>query len=174
MELFGEVGRTLLRFDRASILEGELWRLASGHFVHLGTMHFVLNALGLILVWLLVGMHFSAPQWLLVIGISLAGIDAGLWFLDPALNWYVGMSGLLHAMLAAGVVHGMRSVPRESIIIGLVLVVKIGFEQVVGPLPGSERTAGGAVVVNAHLYGVFAGAAAGIMRDRFRRRNNGE
>jgi membrane associated rhomboid family serine protease len=91
IELFGDAGRSFLQFDRAAISMAELWRLISGHFVHLGPNHLLLNAFGLVLVWLLVGMHFTLRQWLIVIVVSIAGIDAGLWFFDPQLTWYVGM-----------------------------------------------------------------------------------
>jgi rhomboid family GlyGly-CTERM serine protease len=159
IELFGDAGRSFLQFDRAAISVAELWRLISGHFVHLGPNHFLLNAFGLVLVWLLVGMHFTLRQWLIVIVVSIAGTDAGLWFLDPQLTWYVGMSGFLHGMLAAGIVKGFQAVPREATIVGVAVLMKIMFEQLIGPLPGSEQSAGGDVVVNAHLYGVLAGAA---------------
>jgi rhomboid family GlyGly-CTERM serine protease len=159
IELFGDAGRSFLQFDRAAISVAELWRLISGHFVHLGPNHFFLNAFGLVLVWLLVGMRFTLRQWLIVIVVSIAGIDAGLWFFDPQLTWYVGMSGFLHGMLAAGIVKGFQAVPREATIVGVVVLMKIMFEQLIGPLPGSEQSAGGDVVVNAHLYGVLAGVA---------------
>jgi rhomboid family GlyGly-CTERM serine protease len=159
IELFGDAGRSFLQFDRAAISVAELWRLISGHFVHLGPNHFFLNAFGLVLVWLLVGMHFTLRQWLIVIVVSIAGIDAGLWFFDPQLTWYVGMSGFLHGMLAAGIVKGFQAVPREATVVGVAVLMKIMFEQLIGPLPGSEQSAGGDVVVNAHLYGVLAGVA---------------
>ena len=160
IELFGDAARSFLRFDRAAISLAELWRLVSGHFVHLGPNHFFLNAFGLVLVWLFVGMHFTLRQWLIVIVVSIAGIDAGLWFFDAQLTWYVGMSGFLHGMLAAGIVKGFQAVPREAMVIGVAVLMKIMFEQLIGPLPGSEQSAGGDVVVNAHLYGVLAGVAA--------------
>ncbi|MFQ6006844.1 MAG: rhombosortase [Woeseia sp.] len=176
LELFGDPGRAGLRLDRAAILDGEIWRLLSGHFVHLGISHYILNGLGLILVWLLVGMHFELRQWLLVIVVSIAGVDAGLLYFDHELVWYVGMSGLLHAMLAAGIVGGLKAAPREMVIVAIVILAKITVEQLVGPLPGSEESAGGEVVVNAHLYGVLAGAiaAAAIIRGHFKRHKNGE
>ncbi len=93
-------------------------------------------------------------------------MDAGFWFVDSELRWYVGLSGLLHGLLLAGAIAGIRSLPVESIVIAAVVVAKLAYEQIVGPLPGSESVAGAAVVVNAHLYGAIGGAlaAAAIMR----------
>ena len=42
-------------------------------------------------------------------------------------------------------------------------VVKIGWEQWHGPVPGSETTSGGPVVVDAHLYGAVGGAMAALL-----------
>ena len=159
-ELFGDTTRTWLQYDREAILDAELWRLISGHFVHLGLSHYILNALGLILVWLLVGMHFTTRQWLIVSVVSIAGVSLGLILFNPQIVWYVGMSGFLHGLLFAGVVMALRTVPREAMLIGVVIFLKIAFEQSFGPLPGSEQSAGGNVVVDAHLYGALAGLGA--------------
>jgi rhomboid family GlyGly-CTERM serine protease len=157
-ELLGEGGRTWLQYDREAIANLEMWRLLTGQLVHFGLGHYALNALGLILVWLLVGMQFSTGQWLIVTAVSIAGVDIGLWVLNPQIIWYVGMSGFLHGMLVAGVVKGFRTAPSETLIMGLVVLLKIVYEQLIGPMPGSEQSAGGSVLVDAHLYGALAGA----------------
>ena len=157
---WGDAARELLRYDRLAIAGGEVWRLLCGHFVHLGYRHLALNLAGLALVWLLVARLYSTRQWLLVAAISVAFMDAGFWWLDEGLRWYVGLSGLLHGLLLAGAIRGIRSLPGESAAICAVVVAKLAYEQFAGPLPGSEAAAGGAVVVNAHLYGAAGGALA--------------
>jgi len=161
LELTGDWGRELLRYDRGAIAAGELWRLLSGHLVHLGWSHFALNAIGLLLVCYLVATGFSSKQWLLIAVTVIAGIDLGFWYLQPQLIWYVGLSGLLHGLLAGGMVSGIRNRQVESWIIAAFLVMKLAYEQLLGPLPGSEGTAGGEVVVVAHLYGAISGALIG-------------
>jgi rhomboid family GlyGly-CTERM serine protease len=163
LEFAGDSGRLALRFDRAAIIGGDFWRLLTGHLVHLGWAHLILNVLGLMLVWLLCGRAFSPRAWCLVMLMVLAGIDFGLWFLDPALEWYVGLSGLLHGMLMAGILALLFAGSREALVLGLVVAGKILWEQLSGPLPGSEGLAGAAVVVNAHLYGALAGIAAAMV-----------
>ncbi|MEX2125756.1 MAG: rhombosortase [Woeseia sp.] len=166
----GPAARMLLRYDRTGIAEGDLWRLITGHFAHLGLPHVILNLTGLAVVWFLVGSACSSRQWFFVMVFSIAAIDLGFWFLDPGLDWYVGMSGLLHAVLVAGIVSRLGNTPVESIALALVIAAKIAYEQLAGPLPGSESSAGGPVVVNAHLYGAIAGIiAAGLMRIRVAR-----
>ncbi len=156
-ELFGDSGRAWLQYDRTAIADAEIWRLMTGHFVHLGLGHYLLNALALILVWVAVGMYFTNRQWLIVTAVSIAGVDAGLWLFHPQLVWYVGMSGFLHGLLAAGIVKGFQFLPREALLGGMVVLVKIVYEQMLGPMPGSEQSAGGNVVVDSHLYGALAG-----------------
>lgn len=159
--LGGATAQLQLRYDRTGIAAGELWRLATGHFVHLGIAHLVLNVAGLGVVWMLVGGAYSSPGWVFIIASSLALIDLGFWFLDSDLGWYVGMSGLLHALLVAGIVSRFRVAKVESLALAVVIAGKIAWEQLAGPLPGSELSAGGPVVVNAHLYGAIAGLLAG-------------
>ncbi len=160
---FGDDGREVLRYDRAAIADGEYWRLLSGHIAHLGFRHLLLNLAGLALVWLLVGRRYRTRHWILVAAISVLLMDAGFWFVDAGMRWYVGLSGLLHGLLLAGAIRGLRSLPVESIVICTLLVAKLAYEQVAGPLPGAEAAAGGAVVVNSHLYGAIGGALSTLV-----------
>ena len=156
--LSGDSAREWLRFDRAGVAAGDAWRLLTGHFVHLGVTHTLLNLAGLVLVWILVGRAYTWRQWLWVMAGSMAAIDLGLWIGSPQLAWYVGLSGLLHGLLAAGVVAGLADRNSEALILAVVVAGKLAWEQFAGPLPGSEATSGGAVIVDAHLYGVIGGA----------------
>ena len=157
---FGEEGRETFRYARLDVEDGEYWRLLTGHFVHLGTTHLVLNMAGLVLVWLLVGRYFSSMQWVLVVAITLVTESFCFWFIDEYLLWYVGLSGVLHGLLIAGAIKGFRTLPSESAIIVVIVVGKLAYEQLAGPLPGSESVSGGDVVVNAHLFGAIGGAIA--------------
>ena len=167
--LSGEWGRELLRYDRDGIANGEVWRLVSGHFVHLGLSHWVYNGIGLSLIWVLVGQFLRSSQWLLVTCVSILCIDIGFWVLEPQLQWYVGLSGLLHGYLAAGILAGYNERRVEMAVLGAVIFGKLFYEQVFGPMPGSEFSSGGAVVTAAHLYGAIGGLiASAILRIRVR------
>ena len=170
-EAFGDGGRAWLQYDRIAILDAELWRLVTGHFVHLGTGHYVLNAIAVFLVWVAVGEYLSSPQWLVATAVTIAGVNAGLWLFNPEIVWYVGMSGFLHGLLVAGIVLGFQFLPREALLGGMVVASKIVYEQILGPMPGSEQSAGGNVVVDAHLYGALAGLAIAAV---FWKKKNGD
>ncbi len=153
----------VLRFERAAISNGDYWRLVSGHFVHLSGTHAALNVAGVVLVWMLVGQAFRWRGWLLVSLAVVLSVDAGLWWWSPRLSWYVGLSGLLHGWLAAGICGMPRGRRMDALLLGAVLIAKLVFEQWYGALPGSEEAAGGPVVVDAHLYGALGGLLAGVL-----------
>jgi rhomboid family GlyGly-CTERM serine protease len=164
-ELAGEWGRAALRYERGVLAAGEWWRLITAHFVHLDFEHAALNALGLVLMWSLFARDYRPRQWLVIVAATLAAIDAGLWFRDPHVDWYVGASGALHGIMAAGTLAHLRRGDLDGWILAVFIVVKLFYEQWSGALPFNES--GVPVVVNAHFYGALGGlAAAAFMRPR--------
>jgi rhomboid family GlyGly-CTERM serine protease len=168
--LGGEHARALLRYERAAALAGEWWRLASAHVVHLGWSHSCLNLAGLALVWTLFAPALRGWNGVRVLLASVAVIDAGFLLNEPQLDWYVGFSGALHGLFAAGVVAGIAAREREAWVLGALLVAKLAWEQWAGPVPFTEAVAGGPVVESAHLYGAVGGLCAQFVALRPRRR----
>lgn len=154
---------TDLRFDRSSIAGGQWWLLLTGNFVHLGLSHLLLNLAGLALIVALVWPNFTAGQWLLIMLISSLGVGIGLYLFDPNIRWYVGFSGTLHGLIIAGTIADFRRYPIPALILLVLVCAKLGYEQINGPVPGSESAAGGTVVVNSHLYGAITGAIVGLL-----------
>ena len=165
--LIGDAGKELLRYDRVWVGQGEFCRLISGHFAHLTWPHLALNSAGLMLVWYLVGPNLKVHSWLFVILITIATMDAAFWLMNPHLYWYLGMSGLLHGILLAGIVTRLPALDLESSILLLLLVAKISYEQFGGSVPGSEAVSRGPVIVDAHLYGALGGVL-GALLEKFR------
>lgn len=147
---------------RRDALFTEPWRLVTGHFVHLDTAHLALNIAGLTVLWLLVGTVWRTRDWVAIcIGVVVA-ISFGL-LLVPGLEWYVGLSGLLHGMLAAGAVGLWREWRTGSAILLFFLVSKSLWEAMFGAATGVDA------VVEAHWLGAAAGGLAGIMSAFVRR-----
>ncbi len=160
----GEPWRLALRYDRLAILTGhEYWRLITGHVVHADQHHLLLNLLGLALIASLCRGCFPLRQWVIVLVCVLLAMDAGFLFAMPELVWYVGLSGALHGVLAAGALRWWQIESRWlAALLSAILVVKLAWEQWQGALPlAGDLT----VIVNAHLYGALGGsvAAAGLM-----------
>lgn len=152
--------REALRYDRAAIASGEFWRLATGHFVHLDAAHAGLNAAGLCLLWVLFADAGGWRAWLLAALLSLVAMDLGFWCLQPDLAWYVGASGLLHGIMAAGTFALLRGKYRLAPAMAALFVAKLAWEQGIGALPFETR---GTVIVAAHLYGALGGIVAGCL-----------
>ncbi|HEY1899243.1 MAG TPA: rhombosortase [Steroidobacteraceae bacterium] len=156
----GASAQLALRYDRAQLAAGQYWRLLSAHVIHLGYEHAVLDVAGLVLMWALFARDYSARGWLWIIGLSVLGVDTGLWLLSSTTQWYVGSSGVLHGVLAAGTCAHLRRRQPDGWVLAVFLVGKLVYEQTQGALP---LTAGGAVIVDAHLYGAVSGALAALL-----------
>lgn len=160
--LFGDEARILLRYDRAGIAEGEWWRLASGHLAHLGMSHGVMNLLALAVLGGLFGDLLSAKDWVLGCVVSAAVISLGLWWLEPQVRWYVGLSGVLHGLIVLGAIALWLNGERIGVGLLVGVAAKLGWEQFMGPLPFTEAAAGGPVLVASHLYGAGGGLLAAV------------
>jgi rhomboid family GlyGly-CTERM serine protease len=150
----GDSVSQLLRYDRSAIAAGGWWRLLTAHIVHLDLHHLLLNELGLILMWSLFAQDYDAVEWCVIVAASALAISSGLWWLSPRVAWYVGASGVLHAVMAAGAAKHLAERAWDRWILFLGLVLKLAWEHWVGheqPL----------VVVDAHLYGALCGFAVG-------------
>jgi rhomboid family GlyGly-CTERM serine protease len=162
LQFSGSAAIHLLRYDRAAIVAGEWWRLLTAHLVHLNFRHAVLDLGGLALLWMLFARDLSPQVWAAVILTAAASIDCGLWFRDPEVTWYLGISGALHGVLAAAAFVRVRRRDFEGWLLSGLLLAKLAYEQIHGPLPFSGDMP---VVVDAHLYGALGGLAAAVLLD---------
>ncbi|VCU72592.1 Rhomboid family protein [Pigmentiphaga humi] len=163
--------RMALRFDRQAILAGEVWRLLTAHFVHLGWTHCLLNAAGLCLCLALAGNRHGMGWWwrrtiVLALGISLA-----LLWLPPHIPDYVGLSGVLYGFF----VLVLLPMARRDWLAAAVLLFVVGrmlWQLLAGASPDEERLIGGMVIGAAHAYGVALALAMLAWRavGRFRAR----
>jgi rhomboid family GlyGly-CTERM serine protease len=157
-EAGGDALRAAWRYERDAVAGGEWWRFATAHVVHLDPEHAVLNALGLVLMWSLFAPDFRPRAWLFIVLASVIAIDLGFWYRDRTLEWYVGSSGLLHGIMAAGTLAHIARRDLDGWLLGGFIVVKLAYEQGTGALPFAS--AGMPVIVNAHLYGSMGGVIA--------------
>jgi len=162
LNLGGEPVRATLQYDRLAILHGQLWRIFTGNFVHLGWRHLGEDMAGYVLLCLL--LEDILPSWRcpLLVAVGSLGVGIGLLWGDPGLRWYVGVSGALNTLWIVGAMQLMRQRDWIGWILAVFLVLKLMYEQLRGPLPWSVATTGGPVVVDAHLYGTFTGVILGL------------
>jgi len=151
------------RFNRELVEQGEVWRLFTGHIVHLNWSHWALNMAGLAIVAFFFSSHASLKQWLSVIIVSACVINAGLWFWLPGVRSYVGLSGVLHGLFLYGALREIRFYPASGYVLTAVLIAKLIWEFFNGALPGSEQMTGGRVLTEAHLLGAIGGIAVWLV-----------
>ena len=164
--LSGGFGWEALRYERAAILEGELWRLVSGHWLHLGWSHLGLNLAGLLLVWLLWGKALKSLEW--TVGVLWIAVVQSLLLLalHPDIQWYVGLSGLLHGLFAVG---ALRQIAGEPLVAGVSLMALAGklLLEFGGSTGGAVSSGAFPVVGEAHLYGVVSGVVYVVLLRSF-------
>ncbi len=129
-----------LRFERLAIIDdGQWWRLVSGHFVHLGWPHLWLNLAGCLLVWFLFRRDFRLVQWLA--GGRALSVFHGRRFSasESALQWYVGLSGLLHGLFAAGMLRWLRDGSWEAWVMLAIFAAKLAVGTAGRPAAADQR-----------------------------------
>jgi rhomboid family GlyGly-CTERM serine protease len=156
VQVFGDSASALLRYDRGAIAAGGWWRLLTAHVVHLDAHHLILNALGLVLMWSLFASDYDIIEWIIIVLAGALAITSGLWWLSPRVGWYVGASGVLHTVVAAGTVKHLVERCWDRWILVVFLGAKLAYEQLGGREPPL-------VVVDAHLYGALCGCTVGAL-----------
>lgn len=154
---------------RRALLAGEPWRLVTAHLVHINWPHALINGVALVIVARLFAPDLSAAEQVAVLVSATVLISVGLAWLAPQLEWYRGLSGILHALYFAGATRWLvSSRPRSLSTLWLpaALVLggwaKVAIEQPVGDALPYADWLGAAVVPQAHLIGAVWGTALGL------------
>ena len=152
-----------LRYERTAVLDGQWWRLVTGHLVHADAAHLAWNLAGAALVWWLFGAEYGRLEWLVIVLASAAAIDIAFLGWMPGLDWYVGLSGVLHGCMAAGLAAWLaRARDPLVLLVAILFAAKLVFEHWQGPLPFTAGTLALPVIVEAHSYGAIGGLAAAL------------
>jgi len=152
-----------LRYERDAVLAGEAWRLVTGHLVHADTVHLGWNLLGVLIVGFLFARDYPPRAWLVILLVSTAVTDLGFLLLEPQLEWYVGFSGVLHGLMAAGLVAWLRTT-RDPVtwLVTALFAAKLAWEHWAGALPFTAGSLSLPVVHEAHTYGAVGGLLAAL------------
>lgn len=146
------------------------WRWLSAHFVHLGWRHTLMNTAALALLAALVGRLASPRYWCLVYIVGALVISFSLWMLEPGLERYVGASGVLHGIAAAGGVLLFTNQKLEGLLLSGGVAAKIIWELLAGANSTTAAWIGGNIIVEAHATGALFGFASGFGLVWLRRR----
>ena len=164
VEVYRAQGGDALPYDRAAILSsGQYWRLVTAHLIHHDLTHLAWNLAGLALVaWLFAG-EFDLRGWIGILVASTVAVDLGFLVLEPQLEWYVGFSGVLHGLMAAGLCAWLWRKPDTlTALVAVLFALKLGWEHFVGALPFTASTLAIPVIHEAHTYGAIGGTVAAV------------
>lgn len=172
LSIFSRYFNPILEYSHRAIAGGQIWRLVTCHFVHLNMWHMLLDLSGFLLCCyffsdlLTRGMLWT---WLVVESVA---VGLMFWFLDPHLQYYVGLSGILHGLLVICLIYGWRGNPVLHSVVLVLVAGKIVHEQMPGYDVNYLRDwIHGSVYVNAHLYGAIVGAVLGPLMLWWHRRH---
>jgi len=154
-----------LRYDRLALSIGQIWRLLTSHLVHLNWAHCFLNLFGLLLICELLWGALPLRHGIGLFVFSGLVISACLWWLNPELTSYAGLSGVLHGLWSGcalfGLLQASHPYHRSCLpywIGAFLLIIKLLMEFFYGPSEFTAHLIGGNVISESHLYGALAGA----------------
>ena len=146
------------KYDRGLVLEGEVWRLVTGVWVHLTWAHLFMNFLGLALV-LALFRKCVRPLAVLAMVTAIGTLSHLLLLAYTGLSWGVGLSGALHGLfLHYTLSHVWPQARRFALILLTGLSLKLLLEAALGNST-SAWLDGQPVALPLH----WAGSAAGLL-----------
>ncbi len=114
-----------LEYRRDAVLQGEFWRIISGHFVHRNWLHSGLNFTGTVLLAVMFKNQHSEKIWLLFIFSLNLLLGLALLAFCPDLIAYRGLSGSLHGVLAFALLTELANGKKFYLLVLLVFGAKI-------------------------------------------------
>lgn len=160
LSLLLQMNMNLFVFERDS-MNSQLWRYWTGHWVHLGWKHLLLNFIALVLLPLLfVKCQCKHLLWGLL-GIAPL-VSLMLYFGQPQLLLYAGLSGVLHGIFVALALYHLAFQSERKLV--LLLLLGIGLKLYTEQHYGDSQTAdliGFPIIIDAHLYGAMCGVIFG-------------
>jgi rhomboid family GlyGly-CTERM serine protease len=159
-----------LASDRTAIQAGEIWRLVTGHFTHWSVDHLLWDLLMFITLGMIIE-NRDRTGFLVTLVASMMAISAVLWFCQPTIGQYRGLSGIdsalfTHAalLLYVSAHQANRRVVRGLIALALVgFAAKVAFEVFTGNTLFVDSAASGFVpLAIVHAVGGVVGAVSAI------------
>jgi rhomboid family GlyGly-CTERM serine protease len=146
-----------LAYDKQQLVGFQLWRLITGHFLHTNHIHLVLNLAGLTLLWALHGHYYQRSQYLIILLLLCLGTSGGIYFFTPQMQWYVGLSGVLHGLFIIGAYLDIQNKLKTGWIMLIGVWLKVLHEQIYGASESVAELISANVAIDAHLFGTISG-----------------
>jgi len=153
--LFAGAAPEFLVYDRSAITSGEWWRLITAHWVHSDGQHALWDIGALVILGGYSERYLGKQIFLFLLTASLL-TSILIWVFIPWIEYYCGLSGILHTLLITGMYACWREQQDPVFLLIITLtVLKTLF----------EMTSNNAVFTNtawpilpfSHLYGIIIG-----------------
>ena len=155
--LFSYQSMRLFAFYHSALSELEFWRVLTASFCHTNLNHLLMNIVGLVVtVLLFLETYQKYPLWPIIIFNSVF-VGLGIFFFDPSIQSYVGLSAVLHGLFSFAVIDDIKRKDKWGWILGAGIIGKLAHEQIFGASQITIEQIGGPVLINGHLYGAIAG-----------------
>jgi rhomboid family GlyGly-CTERM serine protease len=155
MALLQAIGPEYFRYQRDWISTGEIWRIVTAHWVHVGWLHLLLNGLGLVICVILTKPGWSIRRWLISSLAMAIGISIMLTLYNPEVSDYAGYSGVLYGLYVLAAINLFSSDRLVASLIIAAIVIKVLMEQFNFYDFNTGDIIGAHVVIDAHLYGLL-------------------
>ena len=152
-----------LELDRQPVLSGEIWRIWTGHLVHTNMPHLSLNILATLVIYFAFFTKINLGELLACSFVFTPLLSVALLLIYPGLNWYNGLSGLLHALVAFFSIRLLRDGDMVfSVGLGIVWI-KVLAETIRANLVYQNMIGNMTVITEAHLIGASIGTMTAII-----------
>ncbi len=145
-----------LMFYRDKINLGQWWRILGGNFVHSNYPHLWMNLAGLWILGFLFIDSLSLKTFIVSTIILSFFVGLGLFYFNPELQKYYGISGTLHGLFLVG---ATTAILQKDFFTGIstaaLIITKTVWDLLNGGGTSSAELIGVPVAVDAHLYGVI-------------------
>lgn len=149
---------TQLQWNREALAQGEMWRLFTGHFTHSNLSHFALNLSAL---WIIVSI-FRPTVYRLSATSLIVAIVIGLFLHQTHYTTYVGLSGVLHGLIATFSLKEALNGEKSSYLLLAGVVIKVVLESAY-TTTNADVLIGIPVAYEAHIIGVVCGISLAII-----------
>ena len=148
-----------LIYDRAAIAGGQWWRFITGSLVHHSTTHFIYDVGAFLVAGTLIEARRHSHFGTLCLAAAVA-IGAVLFFANPGMRYYGGLSGIVTAAVVYLCLCGFRETGwwrRLCASVLVLVVVKIALEFALGETLGSVNSRSFVPVPLSHATGAVIG-----------------
>ncbi|MGB0895266.1 MAG: rhombosortase [Parashewanella sp.] len=151
-----------LMYQRVAIQQGDIWQLITGNYLHSNHWHLLMNLAGLWVILLLHDLHYSNKGLVLLFCLLSLLEGLSLYVFYPQLFNYVGLSGVLHGLIAFGAVLDITKKIQFGWLLLAGIIAKVGYEQIYGASADVAAIIDASVATESHLIGMILGFLAAL------------